>query len=43
MEKNTDKVKYTIYFNLNKDDKSNWSLDEVSDTDEEKILGIYAY
>ena len=43
MEKNTDKVKYTIYFNLSKDDKGDWSLNEVSDTDEEKILGIYAY
>ena len=38
-----DKVKYTIYFNLSKDDKGDWSLNEVSDTDEEKILGIYAY
>ena len=43
MSKNTDKVKYTIYFNLSKDDKGEWCLDEVSDADEEKILGIYQY
>lgn len=43
MDKNTDKVKYTIYFNLSKDDKGDWSLDEVSESDEEKILGIYNY
>lgn len=43
MSKNTDKVKYTIYFNLSKDDKGDWSLDEVSESDEDKILGIYQY
>ena len=43
MEKNVDKIKYTIYFNLTKDDKGNWSLVDVSNADEEKILGIYAY
>ena len=43
MSKNTDKVKYTIYFNLSKDDKGDWSLDEVSEVDEDKILGIYQY
>ena len=43
MSKNTDKVKYTIYFNLSKDDKGDWSLDEVSESDEDKILGIYEY
>lgn len=43
MSKNTDKVKYTIYFNLSKDDKEKWSLDEVSESDEDKILGIYEY
>lgn len=43
MSKNTDKVKYTIYFNLSKDDKGDWSLDEVNEADEDKILGIYGY
>ena len=43
MSKNTDKVKYTIYFNLSKDNKGEWSIDEVSETDEDKILGIYQY
>ena len=42
-KKNVDKIKYTIYFNLTKDDKGNWSLVDVSNADEEKILGIYAY
>ena len=43
MEKNTDKVKYTIYFNLSKNEKGKWIMDEVSESDEEKILGIYEY
>ena len=43
MSKNTDKVKFTIYFNLSKDKNGNWSLDEVSEVDEDKILGIYQY
>ena len=43
MSKNTDKVKFTIYFNLSKDNSGNWSLDEVSELDEDKILGIYQY
>lgn len=43
MSKNTDKVKYTIYFNLSKDNNGDWRLDEVSEADEEKILGIYQY
>ena len=43
MSKNTDKVKFTIYFNLSKDKNGNWSLDEVSEADEDKILGIYEY
>ena len=43
MSKNTDKVKFTIYFNLSKDKNGNWSLDEVSESDEDKILGIYEY
>ena len=43
MSKNTDKVKFTIYFNLNKDNNGDWSLDEVSEVDEDKILGIYQY
>lgn len=43
MKKNTDKVKYTIYFNLTKNKNNKWKVDEVSEFDEEKILGIYEY
>ena len=43
MKNSTDKVKYTIYFNLTKDENSTWKMDEVSEFDEEKILGIYEY
>ena len=43
MKKNTDKVKYTIYFNLTKNKNNKWNVDEVSEFDEEKILGIYEY
>lgn len=43
MKKNTDKVKYTIYFNLTRDKNNKWKVDEVSEFDEEKILGIYEY
>jgi len=37
-----DKVKYTIYFNLTKVDDE-WVIDELTESDEEKILGIYKY
>ena len=43
MKNNTDKVKYTIYFNLTKDENNKWIVDELSELDEEKILGIYEY
>lgn len=42
-----DKVKYTIYFNLTKesteDDEGEWTINELTETDQEKILGIYKY
>ncbi len=37
-----DRVKYTIYFSLTKQDDE-WTLDTLSQTDEDKILGIYEY
>ena len=37
-----DRVKYTIYFSLTKKD-DNWTLDDLTETEEEKILGIYEY
>lgn len=39
--KNTkDKVKYTINFNLTKSDDE-WVIDDLSDEDQQKLLGIY--
>ena len=37
-----ERVKYTIYFSLTKEDNK-WKLDELTNTEEEKILGIYEY
>ena len=42
LKSNKDRVKYTIYFSLTKKD-DNWELDELTNTEEEKILGIYEY
>lgn len=39
----TEKVKYTIYFTLTKDGENNWVMDPLTDTEEEKLLGIYEY
>ena len=42
LKDNKDRVKYTIYFSLTKiDDK--WTLDPLTDTEQNKILGIYEY
>ena len=42
LKENKEKVKYTIYFSLrNQDDR--WILDTLTDTEQEKILGIYEY
>lgn len=43
MEKTSDRVKHTIYFTLTKDENGNWELDDIDESEEEKILGIYAY
>lgn len=43
MTKSNDKVKYTLYLNLSKNKDGKWELDDVSETDEDKILGLYAY
>lgn len=42
LKSSKDRVKYTIYFSLTKSDNE-WTLDELTDTDEEKLLGIYEY
>ncbi len=37
-----ERIKYTLYITLTKTD-GKWTLDTISDVDEEKILGIYEY
>lgn len=37
-----DRVKYTLYITLTKINNK-WTVDTIADSDEEKILGIYAY
>lgn len=42
LKNNKDKVKYTIYFSLTKVNNE-WVLDKLTETEQEKILGIYEY
>ena len=42
LKNNKERVKYTIYFSLTKTD-GEWTLDELTQTEQEKILGIYEY
>src|SRR5574344_874656 len=42
LEKSEEKVKYTINFTLTKKDKD-WTLDNLTTSDEDKIQGIYEY
>jgi len=42
LKNNKERVKYTIYFSLTKTDDK-WTLDNLTDTEQEKILGIYEY
>ncbi len=42
MKKNTEKVKYTIDFELTKKNDQ-WKVDDLSKIDEQKIQGIYQY
>ena len=42
LKDSTDRIKYTLYITLTKiDDK--WTVDDITDIDEQKILGIYEY
>lgn len=43
MKKTTDTVEYTIEFNVVKNDKGNWQVSDLSNSDLEKIHGIYNY
>lgn len=42
LKKSTERVKYTIYFSLTKNNDE-WVLDDLTETEENKILGIYEY
>ena len=42
LKSNKERVKYTIYFSLTKID-GEWILDDLTNTEQEKILGIYEY
>lgn len=42
LKNNEERVKYTIYFSLKKVDDQ-WTLNELTETEQEKILGIYEY
>ena len=42
LKDNKDRVKYTIYFSLTKTNDK-WTLDPLTDTEQNKILGIYEY
>ncbi len=42
LKSNKERVKYTIYFSLTKKNDK-WQLDNLTETEEEKLLGIYEY
>ncbi len=42
LKKQKEKVKYTIYFQLTKDQKGKWSVDPLDSNDNKKLLGIYS-
>ena len=41
LSKAKDYVKYTLYINLEQDDNNEWVLKDLSNEDEQKILGMY--
>ena len=42
LKSNKERVKYTIYFSLTKTNNE-WILDDLTQTEEDKLLGIYEY
>ena len=42
LKENKERVKYTIYFSLTKSNNE-WTIDDLTETEQEKILGIYEY
>lgn len=43
MKKTTDTIEYNITFNVTKDDKGNYKVTDLSNSDLEKIHGVYNY
>ena len=43
LENAKETVKYTLNLTLTKNDNGDWSLDEINDIEEKKILGTYEY
>lgn len=43
LENAKDTVKYTLNLTLTKNDDGEWVLDDLDDTEEQKILGMYKY
>lgn len=43
MKNAKDKVKYTLYLSVSKDDSGNWNMDEIKEDEEQKILGMYEH
>ena len=43
MKKVTDTVEYNVTFNVTKDDKGNYKVNDLSNSDLEKIHGVYNY
>lgn len=41
MKKVKEKIKYTIYFIVKKDINNNWQVEDLSEEDEDKLLGVY--
>ena len=41
MKNVTDKTTYTITFNLTKDEDGEWEVDDITDTDRQKLHGLY--
>lgn len=43
MENTKEKVKYTLYFNVEKDENNKWKVHDLDEIEEEKILGVYPH
>lgn len=41
LDKTKETTKYTLYLSLKRDDKNEWVLQDLTDEDDQKILGMY--